>query len=81
MSLLVSQNANAIFNLNFLFHFSQFLIPGFVDTHIHAPQYVFTGTGYDVPLLQWLEKYTFPVESKFKCTKYAEHAYKKVVVS
>ncbi|XP_015768628.1 PREDICTED: guanine deaminase-like [Acropora digitifera] len=58
---------------------SQFLIPGFVDTHIHAPQYVFTGTGYDVPLLQWLEKYTFPVESKFKCTKYAEHAYKKVV--
>ncbi|KAK2565376.1 Guanine deaminase [Acropora cervicornis] len=58
---------------------SQFLIPGFVDTHIHAPQYVFTGTGYDVPLLQWLEKYTFPVESNFKCTKYAEHAYKKVV--
>jgi len=42
---------------------------------------VFTGTGYDVPLLQWLEKYTFPVESNFKCTKYAEHAYKKVVVS
>lgn len=60
---------------------SQFLIPGFVDTHIHAPQYVFTGTGYDVPLLQWLGKYTFPVESSFKCTNYAEHAYRKVVVS
>lgn len=56
-------------------------MPGFVDTHIHAPQYVYTGTGYDVPLLQWLEKYTFPVESKFKCTKFAEYAYRKVVVS
>ena len=31
---------------------NQFLIPGFVDTHIHAPQYVFTGTGYDRTLLE-----------------------------
>lgn len=22
------------------------IIPGFVDAHVHAPQYVFTGTGY-----------------------------------
>lgn len=57
----------------------QFLIPGFVDTHIHAPQYVFTGTGYDLPLLQWLEKYTFPSESRFRSAEFAQDAYRKVV--
>jgi guanine deaminase len=57
----------------------KFLIPGFVDTHIHAPQYVFTGTGYDRPLLQWLETYTFPRESDFKDLKYAQDSYTKVV--
>lgn len=59
----------------------QFLIPGFVDTHIHAPQYPNLGLGYDVPLLQWLEKYTFPLESKFKDEKYAQRVYDAVVVS
>lgn len=56
-------------------------MPGLVDTHIHAPQYVFTGTGYDLPLLQWLEKYTFPTESRFENNEFAKHAYRKVVVS
>jgi len=56
-------------------------MPGLVDTHIHAPQYVFTGTGYDLPLLKWLEKYTFPSESRFGNKEFAEYAYRKVVVS
>ena len=47
------------------------LIPGFVDAHCHAPQYVFSGTGMDLPLLQWLEKYTFPCESKFQDDDFA----------
>lgn len=34
---------------------SQFLCPGFVDTHIHAPQFAYTGTATDVPLMRWLE--------------------------
>ena len=34
----------------------QLLVPGFVDGHAHAPQYVFAGTGMDLPLLEWLEK-------------------------
>lgn len=34
---------------------SQFLLPGLVDTHIHAPQYAFTGTATDIPLMEWLE--------------------------
>ena len=42
-----------------------FLLPGFVDCHIHAPQYAYTGTGLDLPLMGpdgWLERYTFPSE-------------------
>ena len=58
---------------------SQFVIPGFIDTHIHAPQFVFTGTGYDLTLLQWLEKYTFPREAAFKSSDYAKECFHKVV--
>ncbi|KAK3735827.1 hypothetical protein QZH41_019925, partial [Actinostola sp. cb2023] len=57
----------------------QFLIPGFIDTHIHAPQYRYMGTGYDVPLMDWLEKYTFPCEAKFKDAEFAKMTYDKVV--
>ena len=32
----------------------------------HAPQFSFTGTGYDLQLLEWLTTYTFPAEAKFK---------------
>ena len=58
---------------------SQFLCPGFIDTHIHGPQYVFTGTGYDMTLLKWLETYTFPREAAFKSLDYAKEVYGKVV--
>ncbi|KAI9334834.1 hypothetical protein DFJ73DRAFT_799018 [Zopfochytrium polystomum] len=57
----------------------QFVIPGFVDTHIHAPQYVFSGTGLDLPLLEWLNKYTFPRESKFSDDTYAKASYRRAV--
>lgn len=60
---------------------SQFVIPGFVDTHIHAPQYPNCGKGLDLGLLEWLEKYTFPTEAKFKDPKFAEHVYDRAVVS
>lgn len=29
------------------------IMPGFIDTHAHAPQYAFTGTGMNLPLLKW----------------------------
>ncbi|XP_077996800.1 guanine deaminase-like [Glandiceps talaboti] len=57
----------------------QFLIPGFVDTHIHASQYVMAGTAMDLPLMEWFDKYKFPVEAKFKDTAFAERAYEKAV--
>lgn len=61
--------------------YSQFLMPGLVDTHIHAPQYSFTGTGYDLQLLDWLDTYTYPTESKFENVQLAKKVYSKVVVS
>ncbi|KAF9188124.1 hypothetical protein BGZ51_000841 [Haplosporangium sp. Z 767] len=57
----------------------QFIIPGFIDTHIHAPQYTFCGNGHDLPLLEWLDTYTFPRESKFQCKDYARKLYTKSV--
>uniref|UniRef100_H3ATH0 Guanine deaminase n=1 Tax=Latimeria chalumnae TaxID=7897 RepID=H3ATH0_LATCH len=57
----------------------EFFIPGMVDTHIHAPQYAYAGTGLDLPLLQWLNKYTFPAESRYKELDYAKDIYTKVV--
>ncbi|KAI9315237.1 guanine deaminase [Dichotomocladium elegans] len=57
----------------------QFLFPGFVDTHAHAPQYVFSGSGMQLQLLDWLETNVFPVESSFKDTQVAKRAYHKVV--
>jgi len=49
----------------------QVLVPGFIDLHIHAPQWPQLGTGYDVPLDQWLFEYTFPTEAGFVDTDYA----------
>lgn len=58
---------------------TQFLLPGFIDCHIHAPQYPNLGLGLDLPLLDWLNKYTFPLESKFIDGNFARQVYHTVV--
>ncbi|XP_031624206.1 guanine deaminase [Contarinia nasturtii] len=58
---------------------SQFLLPGFVDCHIHAPQYPNIGLGLDLPLLKWLDTYTFPLESAYSNTDFAKQVYEAVV--
>ncbi|QEL64851.1 guanine deaminase [Oryzomicrobium terrae] len=40
------------------------IVPGFVDTHIHAAQ-VDVIASYGAQLLDWLERYTFPEEACF----------------
>lgn len=52
-------------------HPDSLIMPGFVDTHIHFPQTEVIAA-YGKQLLQWLEKYTFPAESKFKDKTYAK---------
>ena len=56
-------------------------MPGMIDTHIHAPQYPNAGKGLDVGLMDWLKKYTFPTEARFKDLRFADMAYRKAVVS
>ncbi len=51
------------------------VIPGMNDLHLHAPQYGFRGLGMDMELLDWLNTYTFPEESKFRDLDYARRAY------
>ena len=52
------------------------IFPGMVDLHIHAPQYAFRGMCMDLELMDWLNRYTFPEESKYEDLAYAEKAYK-----
>ncbi|POF30849.1 guanine deaminase [Roseibium marinum] len=52
-----------------------YLLPGFVDLHIHAPQYPQLGNALDVPLEVWLQKYTFPLEARYADTAFARRAY------
>lgn len=55
------------------------LIPAMNDLHVHAPQYRNQGIAMDLELLPWLNTYTFPEESKYKDTRYAEKMYRRFV--
>ncbi|KAJ1966007.1 hypothetical protein GGI12_000381 [Dipsacomyces acuminosporus] len=57
----------------------QFLMPGLIDTHTHAPQFTFLGIGHDLPLMDWLNKYTFRHESEFRDPAKAREFYKEVI--
>lgn len=46
------------------------IVPGFIDCHIHYPQTEMVGA-WGEQLLQWLEQYTFPVESQYHCPQHA----------
>lgn len=52
-----------------------YLLPGFVDCHVHAPQYPQLGSALDVPLEVWLHKYTFLLEARFADLAFARRAY------
>ena len=57
----------------------QFLLPGFIDLHVHAPQWAQSGTALDLPLYDWLNTYTFPLEAKFSDVDFAEKVYTHLV--
>lgn len=44
-------------------HAGRLLMPGFIDTHVHAPQLDVIGS-YGTGLLDWLDTYTFPAEQR-----------------
>jgi len=40
-----------------------YLLPGFVQTHIHLCQTLFRGSADDMPLLEWLRRRVWPMEA------------------
>ena len=55
-------------------HHGAFLLPGFIDTHMHFPQ-VWCGDSYGGgQLLEWLDNCIFPSESKYADPEYAKKA-------
>ena len=56
-----------------------YAIPGFVDLHIHAPQYPQLGLALDEPLEAWLQKYTFPLEARYSDLAFASSRYQVLV--
>ncbi len=66
-------------NLQITDYSNKIIIPGMTDLHIHAPQYSFRGLGMDLELIDWLNTYTFPEESKYNDIEYAQKAYSSFV--
>ena len=64
-------------------HFFDFkdkiLLPGFIDLHIHAPQWPQAGLALDDELSYWLNNFTFPLESKYQDLDYARKVYSDLV--
>ena len=59
----------------------QLFLPGFVDLHVHAPQWSQLGTALDVPLEVWLQRHTFPLEAKYSDVVFAEAQYTDLVAT
>ncbi len=51
-------------------HRGDFVMPGFIDAHIHYPQMEMIAS-HGEQLLQWLERYTFPTEQRFEDPEHA----------
>src|SRR5271163_377895 len=49
----------------------QYLLPGLIDLHVHAPQWPQLGLALDVPLEDWLQACTFPLEARYGDVEYA----------
>ncbi|MCC2098587.1 MAG: amidohydrolase family protein, partial [Hyphomicrobiales bacterium] len=51
-------------------HAGDLIMAGFVDAHVHYPQYEVIAS-YAGDLLEWLDRYTFPSEARFADIEYA----------
>ena len=54
------------------------IMQSFCDMHLHAPQYPMLGMGMDLPLLEWLNTYTFKTEARFADVDYAREIYRRL---
>ena len=54
------------------------ILQSFADLHLHAPQYPMLGMGMDLPLLDWLNTYTFRTEARFADPDFARRTYRRL---
>ena len=54
-------------------------LPGMVDLHVHAPQWPQLGRALHLPLDEWLNAYTFPLEAQFRNADLARSVYPDLV--
>lgn len=57
----------------------QYVLPGLVDLHVHAPQWPNLGMALDRSLAEWLQKVTFPLEAKYADVAFATRIYNSLV--
>ena len=57
----------------------QYLLPGLVDLHVHAPQWPQLGKALHLPLDEWLQRYTFPLEARYEDLEFARTSYESLV--
>lgn len=57
----------------------QYFLPGFIDLHVHAPQWPQAGVALDAPLNSWLDECTFPLEAKYQDIDFAKEVYHDLV--
>lgn len=57
----------------------QYLLPGLIDLHVHAPQWPQMGKALDKPLEEWLNDYTFPLEARYADVDFARRNYAELV--
>jgi len=58
---------------------AHFFFPGFIDTHLHAPQYPNVGIFGNSTLLDWLNTYTFPLEASLSNLARAKQVYSRII--
>ena len=57
-------------NLDITTYSGNLILPGFIDLHVHYPQTEMIAS-HGEQLLEWLDRYTFPTEAKFRDIDYA----------
>ncbi|MBT8144489.1 MAG: guanine deaminase [Gammaproteobacteria bacterium] len=60
-------------DIEFLDYQRNWIVPGFIDCHVHYPQLDMIGA-YGEQLLDWLETYTYPAEMRFADPDFAANA-------
>jgi guanine deaminase len=60
---------------------NHYVLPGMVDLHVHAPQWPQLGEALELPLEEWLQKFTFPLEARYADTAFAMRIYESLVAN